>query len=187
MGISLSSWVWITKLKRPDFLWPLYFYHYCVEFFNYGHGHIGHCVSEEVKTLYDSSKKIENYVTCRYFNCRYSIKYLLNDSEISHLHVQFHSIKMPWCWWHSHLRQFPLAQYLLWYVLNYAIKNCTEEREDNGTHLMNCLGGDSSGQAHCRCLRLHGHWLQQPFEWKQKRNRGGQTNETAHPPTIGLS
>jgi len=39
------------------------------------------------------------------------------------------------------------------------------------------------------CLWLHGHWLQlaSPFEGKQKRNRGGQTNETAHPPTIGLS
>jgi len=99
------------------------------------------------KTLYDSSKKIQNLVTCRY-----SIKYLLHDYEISHLHVQFHSIKVPWCWWHSHFPQFPLAQYLLWCVLNYAIKNCAEEREGDVRHLMDCLGGDYSGRGHCWCV-----------------------------------
>jgi hypothetical protein len=37
------------------------------------------------------------------------------------------------------------------------------------------------------CLWLHEHWLQHPFEWKQKRNKGRQKNETAQPQTIGLS
>jgi len=48
-------------------------------------------------------------------------------------------------------------------------------------------GRNSSGRGHCWCLQLHGHWLQHLFEWKQNRDRVGQTNEMAQPPTIGLS
>jgi hypothetical protein len=51
---------------------------------------------------------------------------------------------------------------------------------------MHCLGDDSGGRGNCWCLQLHGHWLQHLFEWKQKGDRGQQTNETARPQQLSF-
>jgi hypothetical protein len=114
-------------------------------------------------------QKIQNYVTFRYFNRRSStnifymtLKYLIFMFNLQNPLGPIHSLM--------------------------CVKLMLSRIGRKGRVMGGTLWGDDSvGRGNFWCLQLHAHWLQHPFEWKQKRDRGRQTNETAQAPIIDLS